>query len=355
MDSIDLETMKLTWWNENHPGVTAAGDNTSDGKPMNGDERHVRENYNPLVQFLFIRNQALASGVMEAPFKNNCLVLADKAWKYSQKTPHDQRTIFVSEELLAALELYNVRNKSVSIENIKRLTKEVISRQEITGGTVTGYFMEKDKVDGYRSIAFPVEPAMALLRLCELSPKGLETEVAQATKSITAFIDQYLIADGNSNPFGLPPYGVYTNPSFTQDQKFRKISNDRYIRTFIHVFHENPIPHGTGGTILQQGYLMARAGNHFNNKKWKDQAERVMQWSTGNNTAGLCLFYGVGFKHATPANFVNYNVPDGVSVGFLGRPDDTPYMEYSNAIEWSTQEVWDVPFYYMVGLISYLK
>jgi hypothetical protein len=34
--------------------------------------------------------------------------------------------------------------------------------------------------------------------------------------------------------------------------------------------------------------------------------------------------------------------------------DDTPYLETSNAVEWSTQEIWDVPFFYAVGAIAYL-
>ena len=35
-------------------------------------------------------------------------------------------------------------------------------------------------------------------------------------------------------------------------------------------------------------------------------------------------------------------------------PDDTPYLETSNAVEWSTQEIWDVPYFYAVGAIAYL-
>ena len=41
-------------------------------------------------------------------------------------------------------------------------------------------------------------------------------------------------------------------------------------------------------------------------------------------------------------------------VGFIGTPDDRPYLEANNLVEWSTQEIWDVPYYYAIGLISYL-
>ena len=344
-----------SWWNENHPGVTAAGDLDSDNIPMNGHERHVRSNYNPLVQFQFVRHQALASTVMGGPHRSNNLVLADRAWRYGQQRAHDQRTIFVSEELLAALELYHAGGPYVSKEDIRTLAQKVLERQYRSETGLSGYFMEKDEADGYRSIAFPAEPALALLRLCELQIEGLEAVTSQAKEAVFAYFNDYLLKDAKSNPFAIPPYGVYVDPPYTQEQTFRDAGNGRFVRTFIHVFSPTPIPHGNGGGLLQQGYALARAGKFFEQQPWKDAAEKILQWSTGHNTTGLCLFTGVGFKHPVPASFMNYKIPSGVSVGFFGRPDDTPYLETSNAIEWSTQEIWDVPYFYTIGLICYLQ
>jgi hypothetical protein len=90
------------------------------------------------------------------------------------------------------------------------------------------------------------------------------------------------------------------------------------------------------------------------NKNWQNHAEKMLNWSLGNNPFGLCLFTGVGFKHPVPASFMNYKIPSAAVVGFLGTTDDKPYIETSNIIEWSTQETWDVPYYYAIGLISYL-
>jgi hypothetical protein len=42
-------------------------------------------------------------------------------------------------------------------------------------------------------------------------------------------------------------------------------------------------------------------------------------------------------------------------MGFIGRPDNTPYLETSNAVEWSTQGIWDVPHFYAVGAIACLR
>jgi hypothetical protein len=57
----------------------------------------------------------------------------------------------------------------------------------------------------------------------------------------------------------------------------------------------------------------------------------------------------------TIASFVNYRIPDATIDGFVGRLDDTPYMETSNAVEWNTQEVWGVPFYHAIGAVTYLS
>ncbi len=37
-------------------------------------------------------------------------------------------------------------------------------------------------------------------------------------------------------------------------------------------------------------------------------------------------------------------IPEALMNGFTGRPDDTPYLEESFAIEWNTLEYWDVPY-----------
>ncbi len=343
-----------TWWNENHPGVTAAGDLDYDNIPMNGIERQVRTHYNPLVQFQFVRHQALASTVFEGPQKSNSLVLADRAWQYGVSVPHDERTLFVAQQLLAAVELYHAGGPSVKPEQIGTLTDRLLERQRLNSEGLSGYFMEKDNRDGYRSIAFSDEPAMALLRLLEVDIPSMAPLKKKVQEALTSYIEDYLLADAKSNPFHIPPYGVYRNPPFPKAQKFREASGKEVVRTFIHVFSEDPMPHGTNSVFLQHGYLMARAGHLLEKPTWKKAAEKILHWSMGHNPYGLCLFTGVGFKHPIPASFMNYKIPSAPLIGFLGTPNDRPYLETQNLVEWSTQEAWDVPYYFAIGLISYL-
>jgi len=336
------------WWLENHPGVTATSDNSTDNIPDSGDERTIRSNYNPFVQFAFVRTQAIASRALKYADSSNCLVLANRAWVYGNQRGHDNRTLFVSSELLAACELYATGSPKVGLEIIHKLAVELLNRQFLSEDRIHGYFMEKDQDDAYRSIAFSCEPAWALLRFYELNFQGMEDTTERAYKAVKCYIENYLIEASNDNVFSFMPYGVYFNPPFPEHQSFRKIGEEKYIRSFIHVFAENQIPHGTSSVVMSQAYLLSRAARAFSNKKYSDYAERLIQWVTGHNTEGLSLFTGIGYKHPVAANFTNNKIPDAPVAGFMGFPDDTPYIETTNAIEWSTQEIWDVPFYYAV-------
>jgi len=40
--------------------------------------------------------------------------------------------------------------------------------------------------------------------------------------------------------------------------------------------------------------------------------------------------------------------------GFIDRPDDTPYLEESFAIEWNALEHWGVPFAWAVPAVFWL-
>lgn len=350
-------TYESGWWVENHPGCIANGGiNNTDGIPNTGDERMIRVHYTPLAQYQFVRYQMMSYQVVEPHEKGMCIYLAEKAWKYGQKHNTDRRTLFVAEELLAALELYNGNSRLVTKVKIEGLVNELLSRQEINTKGLSGYFMEEGAKDGYRSVAFACEPPLALLKFIEINILGMDVVRQKVQKAISAYAENYLLKDASSNIFGYTPYGVYVDPPYPTYQNFRPSGNDnRFVRSFIHLFAEKQMPHGTGAVLMAQAYFLAKAGKLLNKPEYSKQAERNIQWTTGHNPAGLCLATGVGFRHPVAANFVAYKIPEAMVVGFLGYPNDSPYEEQSNAIEWSTQEIWDVPFSYTIGAIEYLK
>ncbi len=345
------------WWVENHPGCIANNSkDDTDGIPATGDERLIRVHYNPLVQFQFARFQMASMQVVEPHEKGLCFYLAEKAWKYGQAHNADRRTLFVAEELLAACELYQGHSKLINRENIEALVVELLARQEINPSGLSGYFMEQDHRDGFRSIAFSCEPALALLRFQEMNlPSSNELHV-KVSAALHEYADKYLLADAASNIFSYTPYGVYVDPPYPGQQKFRSTGvQNRFVRSFIHLYAVRPMPHGCGGVLMAQAYFLAKAGKLLNHPEYSTQAEKMIQWTTGHNPAALCLAMGVGFRHPVPAHFAAYKIPDAMVVGFLGRADDTPYQETSNVVEWSTQEQWDVPFAYTVAAVAWLK
>ena len=345
------------WWVENHPGCIANNSkDDTDGIPATGDERFVRVHYTQLVQYQFVRFQMASMQVVAPHEKGLCLYLAEKAWKYGQAHNTDRRTLFVAEELMAACELYNGKSKLISEEKIETLVAEMLGCKEINHSGLSGYFMEEGMKDGYRSIAFASEPPLALLRFWELNIPGTENLREKVKQSLVEYGSKFLLADAQCNPFGYTPYGIYVNPPFPTNQLFRPTGTEnRFVRSFIHLYAPKQLPHGNGAVVMSQAYFLAKSGKLFAKPEYQVQAEKLLQWTTGHNTANLCLALGVGFRHPVPANFVAYKIPDAMVVGFLGYANDTPYQEESNVVEWSTQEQWDVPFAYTVAAIEWLK
>jgi hypothetical protein len=345
------------WWNENHPGVIATGTGNviTDNIINSGDERKVRTTYNPWVQFAFVTNQVLAASAKSSEDSKQCFSLAEKAWKYGNTRGHNQRTLFVAAQLRAAIELYISRSLLISVEEIRKLTENLIRRMDKGNDGLSHYFLEKDNADGFRSIVYSCDPAMALLRLCEARIPGLMDITKEASELLQSHLNHYLVKDASSNPFSLTPYGIYVNPVYKKQQLFRDAGRGRYVRSFIHPLNYQGMVHGTNSVTMYQAFLLARAGCFFNDKKYIKHSELLIQWVTGHNPYGICCFSGMGFKHPVMISFVRYKIPEAATVGFIGNTDDTPYIETSNAVEWSTMEIWDVPFYYAVSAVQFIK
>ncbi len=344
------------WWFENHAGCGAGGEgcHLTDNRPGTGDERKIRTHYNPFTQFMFVHAQARAAQVLPEEEADRCRALAERAWHYGRQRGHDGRTLFVAQELRAALELHALGLERTNLDDLASLANTLLDRQDMGDGGLTGSFMEKDHRDGFRSIAFAAQPAMALLRLVELVPTGLDEPVARAQEAIARYVEGFILADAGSNPFGYPPYGLYLDPPSPEWQTFRDAGRGRGVRSFIHPFNPQQIVHGTAAAALHVAALLSRAGDLMGQSKWKAAAERVLDWALGHNPQGLCLHSGVGYRCPTPFSHFTAHLPDTVVVGHIGRPDDTPYLESSPLVEWSTQEVWDMPNAYLVETALWL-
>lgn len=344
-------TYERDWWFENHPGCFGdASDNRwTDNVAGSGDERMVRTTYNPLVQWSFIRMQAQAALHLPGPEAHQCSALAQRAVAYASTHPHDGRTLFVAAELRARLERLPLLNDASDTARCIDLTQTLLRRQVAIpqhSGGLSGFFLEDDSgLDAFRSIAFTAEPAFALLRVWEFRARLPSTTLAErARDAVIAYAERFLLADSTSNPFGLTPYGVYLNPPQADRQLFRNAGGGRGVRTFMHPFNAQGIVHGTSSVLMSHAHLLARGAALLGISHWSAAAERLLHWCLGHNTCNRSLFSGIGYRQPVGYSFRIPQLPEAMVVGFIGRPDDSPYLEQSNAIEWNTLEYWSVPF-----------
>ena len=347
------------WWFENHPGCYGdASDNRwTDNIASSGDERSVRTTYNPLVQWSFVQMQARAARHMRGSEANACSDLALRATAFGTNRGHDGRTLFVAAELRARLELMLLSNRSEDGSRLLALSHQLLQRQIVRDDGLTGFFLEDDEgTDAYRSIGFAAEPAFALLRLWEIRSRLPFSALAdEARKAVIAYVDGYLLADSASNPFGLTPYGIYMHPPQPERQLFRDAGEGYGVRTFMHPFNGQGIVHGTSSVLMAHAHLLARGAALLDQPHWRPAAERLLQWCLGHNVCNRSLLTGIGYRQPVGYSFRVPQVPEAMVVGFIGRPDDTPYIEQSTAIEWNTLEYWSVPYQQAAQAASWLR
>jgi len=335
------------WWFENHPGCFAdASDNRwTDNVPNSGDERKIRSTYNPLVQWAFVQVQCRVARNVRSPQSESCLELAQRAATFACLRGHDNRTLFLAAEIRGNLELLAAGAASVDKDVLLARARELIQRQAKTHEGLSGYFMEANASDGFRSIAFSADPALTLLRLWELRLILDDVAIAEeAHQAVCSFIENYLLADSGSNPFSLTPYGVYLAPPHRERQVFREAGSGRGVRTFIHPFNKQGIVHGTSSVLMNHAHLLAKAAALFERPAWRAPAERLLHWCLGHNTLNRSLFSGIGYRTPIGYSFRIPQLPEAMMTGFIGRPDDSPYLEESTAIEWNTLEYWSIPY-----------
>ena len=347
------------WWFENHPGCFGdASDNRwTDNIPASGDERRVRTTHNPLVQWSFVQMQSRVARAMGGDEANVCENVARRAADFGTERGHDGRTLFVAAELRARLEMLLLSEESQDVSRLVMLAQQLLQRQVLREEGLAGFFLEDDTlIDAFRSIAFTAEPAFALLRLWELRSRLPSTAPAdQAREAVVAYVEGYLLADSTSNPFALTPYGVYRNPPQPGRQIFRDAGAGDGVRTFMHPFNAQGIVHGTSSVLMAQAHLLARGAAVLEQPHWRAAAERLLQWCLGHNTCNRSLFSGIGYRQPVGYSFRIPQLPEAMMVGFIGRPDDSPYLEQSTAIEWNTLEYWSVPYQHAAQAASWLR
>ncbi len=86
---------------------------------------------------------------------------------------------------------------------------------------------------------------------------------------------------------------------------------------------------------MSHAHLLAKAAALFERPDWRAAAERLLHWCLGHNTLNCSLFTGIGYRQPVGYSYRIPQLPEAMVNGFIGRPDDTPYLEESTAIEWN--------------------
>jgi hypothetical protein len=341
-------------WFENHALVAAdgSGSRSTDNVPGTGDERIVRTRYNPWVQFLFVRVQTVVAGVVDERLAGHCRSLAERAWRYGRARSHERRTLFLAGELGAGAALASA-GAPVSWDELGELAESLVGRQARLDMNGSGFFLEMDHLTPFRAITVSAEPAMALVRLLELGPPARLSAIA--TEAVRRYVEDYLLADALSNPFRVTPYGVWSDPPRPDLQAYRSFGADRWIRTFLPPWNDQQIAHGTSSVVTHHAHLLARAARVLDEPTWADAADRLLQWSLGHNPYAMSLFTGIGFRHPVAFSTLAHQIPEAAVTGFIGREDDSPYLEESASVEWNTQEVWGLPYAHAAAAATRLR
>jgi hypothetical protein len=289
--------------------------------------------------------QARAAQHLPATEARECHALARRAADHGTQRGHDGRTLFLAAEMRARLEML-ISDHREDTGPVLALAQRLLRRQLLRGEGLAGFFLEDDAgTDAFRSIAFNAEPAFALLRLWELRSRLPSAALAdQAREAVIHYAERYLLADTISNPFSLTPYGVYPNPPQPDRQLFRDSGAGFGVRTFMHPFNAQGIVHGTSSVLMAHAHLLARGAALLDRPHWRPAAERLLHWCLGHNTCNRSLFSGIGYRQPVGYSFRIPQLPEAMVAGFIGRPDDSPYLEESTAIEWNTLEYWSVPY-----------
>lgn len=337
-----------TWWFENHSGTACddAGSAPTDGRILSGDERIALMLRNLHAENIVIRELARAVGVVSPVQSARARVLAARVWQKSSDDQSDARTLFLASRLRAAVALHQIEPSVVPLAEVEQLVRRLLERQHPSAEApaVGSFFVEENGEDAFRSIPYSCEPPLALLDALTVVSEDLHASVRHA---IARHIDEYLVRDAQSNPFGLPPHGAYLRPEHEDRQLFRSAdAGSASVRTFMAPWNRDRIVHGTSAVLAHQSLLLARAGLEWGRSDWVDVAEGILRWFTGANTEGMSLYTDIGYRRPVVFSPRAVNVTGALMNGFVGRPDDTPYLETSTAVAWNTQEIYGVATVY---------
>jgi len=346
------KTAEMSWWYENHAGCY--GDNSdnrfTDNIPNSGDERKVRVQYNPIVQYtnIYILLRAcnplinlLSQDQKGSIEKYKCTALS--AWAYLEKNEYEkdayhQWTSVSSWRLLALIELWKIND--VNDAQVVEAKDHLLHLFEESIGF---WCMDAKKNDPYRGILHSAQPIIALCRLIKEGLPFINSE--QITSVLKICIERYIKPLIATNAFGFMPYGTFFTPPNNEDH-FRSIKlgdSALFYRFFMPDKSVQNINHGLSGHWMSWAHGLALLGNIFKDESLIASAWKQIYWLLGGNPFNVCMVSGTGYNNLLPHSRGLGTYPGGFCNGFIGNAKDEIFLDINRKVQWNTTEYWNTP------------
>lgn len=345
----------MTWWYENHSGccVDNSQNRFTDNVPGSGDEREVRIQYNPIVQYTIITvllNAATALAASDPDLAEKCRTAATRCWFFvdskKDSDPLHEWTSIRSWRLLAGIEL--ARAEIVPWTIPSHMAEELM---ELYSSQIHFWFNDTGREAFYRGILHSAQPLIALGTYAALRP---DEAVAQKAKMLLADCwEHYVRPMSATNPFGIIPYGLYHQKETPHDN-YREWSEGVWFRFFMPLHTPQKINHGLGSHWTSWAHALSVLAGVLDCKEIRDAAWDQLHWLWGGNPLRSCLVSGVGYNSPMPhSRFLGF-IPGGCFNGPCGTVEDTIHIDLEGHAEWNSTEYWNVPLANAMLAIAHL-
>jgi hypothetical protein len=333
----------MSWWYENHAGCYAdnAGNYFSDNRVGTGDERSVRVQYNPIVQYLATTILLDAVDHFHAhypAFSALCRDAALRCWEFMKKRRKDAEhgwTSVLSWRLLAALRLHAMGQ--VGESEVAALVSVLLDLQSAEHGF---WFMDNGRKDPYRGIVNAAQPVIALVAFIESDYE--HPLVAPARRALERCWERFVQPMLATNPFGMMPYGVYAAPR-TKGDLYRPWTGGMVFRFFMPEHAPERVNHGLASHWTSWAHGLASMGRVLERADLREAAFDQLSWLMGCNPLAVSMVTGVGYHQATPYSRFHGPSAGGFCLGPRGTAEDEIYVDTEGRIVWSTGEYWMTP------------
>lgn len=345
----------MNWWYENHSGCYAdnSQNHFTDNIPNSGDERVVRVEYNPIVQYTNLTILLKASTVIDKVDQElsvKAFNSAQRIWDFTQSKKltdkkHDWTSI-VSWRLCAGIEM--VKAELLAEEEIDEMVEELLSLHSADSGF---WFMTKKRDDPYRGILHSAQPLIGLVRFMDFFPEHKLVEMVRAT--VQMCWKKYVKPMVVTSPFGIMPYGQFFENA-TELDKYRSIGDELKFRFFMPDNSAQKINHGLGGHLTSWSHALAYAGEVLKNEEMKSVAWDQLYWLLGNNPKNSSVISGIGYNNPMPHSRFFGTMTGGFCVGPIGDMDDEIVLDLESRAAWNSTEYWNPPVGNSLMALSFL-